>query len=66
MFHLAYVNGYKCLIISFVHRKSFHQSSKNDCECEKCGDKEIGVYRHLARMPKAKSLTLAQVAKMKK
>jgi hypothetical protein len=24
--------------------KSFHQSAKKECECEKCGVKEIGLY----------------------
>jgi hypothetical protein len=61
MFTRHSVHGFHYLLCT---DKSFHQSAKNDCECEKCGDKEIGVY-HLLEC-KAKSLTLAQAAKMKK
>jgi hypothetical protein len=61
MFTRHSVHGFHYLLCA---DKSFHQSAKKDCECEKCGDKEIGVY-HLLEC-QAKSLTLAQAAKMKK
>jgi hypothetical protein len=61
MFTRHSVHGFHYLLCA---DKSFHHSAKKDCECEKCGDKEIGAYHHLECQ--AKSLTLAQAAKMKK
>jgi Reverse transcriptase (RNA-dependent DNA polymerase) len=42
--------------------KSYHWCAKDNCECEKCGEK-IGLY-HLFEC-KTKSLTLSQAAKLK-
>ena len=61
MFTRHSVHGFHYLLCT---NKSFHQSATKDCECEKCGVKEIGVY-HLLEC-QAKTLTLAQAAKMKK
>lgn len=60
MFTRHAVHGFHYLLCT---DKSFHHSAKEECECEKCGEK-IGLY-HLLECP-AKSLTLAQAAKMKK